>query len=186
MGHQTHGFRDGNEPPEFAYNGTFFDSDYLPFIGYNPGIELDDPRRRREEKLAALEELPHRGDPVHARENAFTKNSDWITYHTVVSTSPDQIVLAPGYLQREWSSGGRRSFEYSMGSTHIPDFFAYVSGRYAVRKEIYHGPNGPVNLEVYYTPAHTFDLDDMLASSRAGLDRYQRVYSPYQLLNTES
>ena len=28
------GFRDGNEPPEFAYNGTFFDSDYVPYIGY--------------------------------------------------------------------------------------------------------------------------------------------------------
>ncbi len=27
---------------------------------------------------------------------------------------------------------------------------------------------------------HTYDLDDMLASSRAGLDYYQRVYSPYQ------
>ena len=180
VGHQTRGFRDGNEPPEFAYNGTFFDSDYLPAIGYNPGIELDDPRRRREQKLGALEDLPHRGDPVHASENGFTKNSDWITYHTVVSTSPDQIAIAPGYLQREWSSGGRRYFEYSMGSTHILDFFAYVSGRYAVRKEVYQGPNGPVNLEVYYTPAHTFDIDDMLASSRAGLDRYQRVYSPYQ------
>ncbi len=30
VGHQTRGFRDGNEPAEFAYNGTFFDSDYVP------------------------------------------------------------------------------------------------------------------------------------------------------------
>src|SRR5579863_1726969 len=34
VGHQTRGFRDGNELPEFAYNGTFFDSDYFPYIGY--------------------------------------------------------------------------------------------------------------------------------------------------------
>ena len=66
VGHTTHGFKDGNEPPEFAYNGTFFDSDYFPHIGYNQNIELDDPRRRREEKLGPLEEMAPRGDPTQS------------------------------------------------------------------------------------------------------------------------
>jgi ABC-2 type transport system permease protein len=180
VGHQTRGFRDGNEPAEFAYNGTFFDSDYVPYIGYNRNVELDDPRRRREEHLPALEEMAHRGDPSHSVNQVFLQESDWITYHTVVSTSSDQIAIAPGYLQREWKANGRRFFEYSMGSTHILDFFFYISARYEARKETYHGPNGDVALEVYYDPAHTYDIDDMLASSRAGLDYYQRVYSPYQ------
>jgi ABC-2 type transport system permease protein len=181
VGHQTRGFRDGNELPEFAYNGTFFDSDYVPYIGYNTNVEVDDPRRRREEHLPPLEEMAHRGDPVHSVNNVFFRGeSDWVTYHTVVSTSSDQIAVAPGYLQREWQANGRRFFEYSMGSTHILDFFAYISADYQVKKETYHGPNGDVALEVYYDPAHTYDVDDMLASSRAGLDYYQRVYSPYQ------
>ncbi len=181
VGHQTRGFRDGNELAEFAYNGTFFDSDYVPYIGYNTNIELDDPRRRREEHLPLLEEMVHRGDPVHSVNNVFFRGaSDWVTYHTVVSTSADQIAVAPGYLQREWQANGRNFFEYSMGSTHILDFFAYISAKYQVRKETYHGPSGDVSLEVYYDPAHTYDVDDMLASSRAGLDYYQRVYSPYQ------
>jgi ABC-2 type transport system permease protein len=181
VGHQTRGFRDGNELPEFAYNGTFFDSDYVPYVGYNTNIEIDDPRRRREEHLPLLEEMSHRGDPVHTVNNVFFRGaSDWVTYHTIVSTSQDQIAIAPGYLQREWQADGRRFFEYSMGSTHILDFFAYISARYQTRREIYHGPNGDVSLEVYYDPAHTYDIDDMLASSRAGLDYYQRVYSPYQ------
>jgi ABC-2 type transport system permease protein len=181
VGHQTRGFRDGNEPAEFAYNGTFFDSDYFPFVGYNTSIELDDPRRRREEHLPALEEMAHRGDPVHSVNNVFFRGeSDWITYHTVVSTSADQIAIAPGYLQRQWQANGRNFYEYSMGSTHILDFFSYISARYQSRKETYHGPDGDVALEVSYDPAHTYDIDDMLASSRAGLDYYQRVYSPYQ------
>ena len=181
VGHQSHGFRDGHELPELAYNGTFFDSDYFPFLGYNRGIELDDPRRRREEKLPALEEMAHRGDPAHSLNNVFSvEDSDWITYHTVVSTSSDQIAIAPGYLQRDWQANGRHYFEYSMGSAHILDFFSYISARYDVKKEIYHGPNGDIALEVYYDPAHTYDIDDMLASARAGLDYYQRVYSPYQ------
>jgi hypothetical protein len=181
VGHQTRGFRDGNELAEFAYNGTFFDSTYVPYIGYNNQMELADPRRRREEKLPALVEMAHRGDPAHSVNNVFFQGeSDWVTYHTVVSTSSDQIAIAPGYLQREWQENGRHFYEYSMGSTHILDFFAYISGHYQSRKEIYHGPNGDVSLEVYYDPAHTYDVDDMLASSRAGLDYYQRVFSPYQ------
>jgi aminopeptidase N len=165
---------------EFAYNGTFFDSSYFPGVGYDAQGELADPRRRREEKLPALQEMAPRGEPVHSRLNIFTPTSDWITYHTVVSTSGDQIAIAPGYLQRAWEQNGRRYYEYSMGSTHILDFFAYLSARYTVRKETYSGPGGPVNLEVYYDPAHTYDIDDMLASSRAGLDYFQAHFSPYQ------
>jgi len=181
VGHQTRGFRDGNELAEFAYNGTFFDSGYVPYIGYNNQMELADPRRRREEHLPLLVEMAHRGDAAHSLNNVFFQGeSDWVTYHTVVSTSSDQFAIAPGYLQREWQANGRNFYEYSMGSTHILDFFAYISGHYQSRKEIYHGPNGDVSLEVYYDPAHPYDVDDMLASSRAGLDYYQRVYSPYQ------
>jgi ABC-2 type transport system permease protein len=180
VGHTTRGFRDGNELAEFAYNGTFFDAGYFPQIGYDQGFELDDPRRRREENLGALEEMVARGEPIHSRINLFVANSDWITYHTVVSTSGDQIAIAPGYLQRAWQQDGRHFYEYSMGTTHIADFYAYLSARYTTRKETYSGPSGPVNLEVYYDPAHTYDIDDMLASSRAGLDYYQAHYSPYQ------
>ncbi len=180
VGHQTRGFRDNNELPEFAYNGTFFDAGYFPALGYQQGAEIDDPRRRREEKLPTLEEMVPRGEPVHSRMNLFTPASDWITYHTVVSTSADQMAISPGYLQRTWDQNGRHYFEYSMGSTHILDFFNFVSARYAVRKQPYQGPGGPVSLEVYYDPAHTYDIDEMLAASRAGLDYYQANFSPYQ------
>jgi len=180
VGHQTHGFRDGNELPEFASNGTFFDSDYMPFVGYRNDEELDDPRRRREEHLPPLEEMAHRGEPIHSVNQIFPKDADWVTYHTVVSTTPDQMAIAPGYLQRDWQANGRHYYEYSMGSTHILDFYSYISARYQSRKQMYRGVGGDVSLEVYYDPAHTYDIDDMLASSRAGLDYYQQVFSPYQ------
>jgi ABC-2 type transport system permease protein len=180
VGHESRGFRDGNEPAQFAYNGTFFDAEFFPGIGYDPNLEIDDPRRRREEHLGPLEEMAPRGDPVHSRINLFTSNADWITYHTILSTSGDQLGIAPGYLQRAWVEGGRHYYEYSMGSTHILDFYAYLSGRYAVRKQAYSGPGGPVNLEVYYDPAHQFNVDEMLEASHAGLDYFQSHFSPYQ------
>jgi ABC-2 type transport system permease protein len=176
VGYQSRGFRDGNERPELAYNGTFFDSDYFPYIGYNPGVELDDPRRRKEQHLGPLEELAARGDAVQSLNNIFSQESDWITYHTVVSTSADQIALAPGYLKRDWQQDGRHFFEYDMGPTPVLDFFAYISSRYNVKREQYKG----INLEIYYTPGHEYDIDDMLASTKAGLDYYQANFSPYQ------
>jgi ABC-2 type transport system permease protein len=176
VGWTPRGFRDGNEKPELAYNGTFFDSGYFPAIGYQQTYELDDPRRRREEHLGDLEEMAPRGDALQSLNNLFTKESDWISYHTIVSTSADQIAIAPGYLKRQWQENGRNYFEYDMGATKIADFHAYLSGRYAVRRDQYKG----VNLEIYYTPGHEYDLEDMLSSAKAGLDYYQINFSPYQ------
>jgi ABC-2 type transport system permease protein len=174
VGYQTHGFRDGNERPELAYNGMFFDSSYFPYIGYNSGIELDDPRRRREEKLGPLTDLPPRGDPWGSVTNLFTTDSDWISYHTVVSTPDDQIAFAPGYLQRDWHQNGRHYYAYDMGDVKILDFYAYVSGRYDVKRESYKG----VNIEIYHAPQHGFDV--MIDGVKGGLDYYQSNYSPYQ------
>jgi ABC-2 type transport system permease protein len=176
VGWTSRGFRDGNEKAELAYNGTFFDSGYFPSIGYQRGNEIDDPRRRREEHLGDLEEMAPRGDAVQSLYNLFSKESDWINYHTIVSTSGDQIAIAPGYLKHQWQENGRNYFEYDMGGTHIANFHAYLSAKYQVRREQYKG----VKLEVYYIPGHEYNLDDMLASSKAGLDYFQANFSSYQ------
>jgi ABC-2 type transport system permease protein len=176
VGWTSRGFRDGNEKPELAYNGTFFDSGYFPSLGYSAQTELDDPRRRREEHLGGLEEMAPRGDPVESLYQLFTQDSDWISYHTVVSTSDDQIAIAPGYLKRDWHENGRHYFEYDMGAQKILNFHAYLSARYSVRREQYKG----VNLEVYYLRGHEYNIEDMLASAKAGLDYYQANFSPYQ------
>jgi ABC-2 type transport system permease protein len=176
VGHASRGFRDGNEPPEFAYNGTFFDASYFPYIGYNTNVEIDDPRRRREQKLGALQEMAHRGDHEESLYQIFLQDSDWVTFHTIVSTTPDQIAISPGYLKRDWTENGRHYFEYDMGGTHILNFFSYISAKYDIRREQYKG----INLEVYYHPGHEFNIDDMLASSKAGLDYYQNQFSSFQ------
>ena len=176
VGYRTMGFRDGNERPELAYNGMFFDYDYFPSLGYNENVELGDPRRRRDEKLPLLQDLAPRGDPYWSRVNLFTPDSDWIHFRTVVSTPENQIALAPGYPLRDWHANGRHYYEYSMGNQPILDFFSYVSGSYSVRRENYKG----VNLEIYSAPQHPYDVDDMIAAAKAGLDYYQANYSPFQ------
>jgi ABC-2 type transport system permease protein len=176
VSYQTHGFRDGGERPELAYNGMFFDAGYFPNIGYASGMELDDPRRRREEKLGLLSDLPPRGDPWGSVNNLFTQDSDWISYHTVVSTPDDQIAFAPGYLQRDWHQNGRHYYAYDMGAVKILSFYAYVSGRYDVQREQYKG----VNIEIYHAPQHSFDVARMIEAVKGGIDYYQTNYSPFQ------
>ena len=176
VSHTPRGFKDGNERPEFAYNGTFFDRDYFPFIGYNQGNELDDPVRRREEKLPPLEEMAPPGDPYYSNVNLFTSDSEWVTFHAIVSTSPDQIAIAPGNLKREWAENGRRFFEYDMGDKKINNFFSFLSGRFSIKRD--HWKN--VKLDIYYHPGHEFNLDKMMDASKSGLDYFEKNFGPFQ------
>jgi ABC-2 type transport system permease protein len=186
VSHTSRGFKDGNERPELAFSGTFFDSNYFPAIGYDNSIELDDPRRRREEHLPEQALLPRRGDPVGSVTNLFTPNSDWISYRTTVSTSDSdsegqsQIAISPGYLTRDWHENGRHYFSYDMGDVKTLEFYAFVSARYDVKREMYQGAVNPVAIEVYHIPAHTYDVDDMIAASKAGLAYYEKNFSPFQ------
>jgi ABC-2 type transport system permease protein len=180
LGYATHGFTDGNERPQFAYSGTFFDSGYFPQIGYSSDGELTDPRRRRDAHLGPVSDLPARGDPVGSRTSLFSPQADWVTFHTVVSTSDDQIAIAPGYPTRDWHQNGRHYFEYSMGEVPILDFVAYVSARYNVKRETYPGAQGNVNVEVYSAPAHPYDVDGMIDATKAGLGYYEKNFSPFQ------
>lgn len=172
----TRGFKDGGERPELAHNGTFFDRDYFPVLGYSRGQEIDNPVRRREEKLGEYEELAPRGDPYWSNVNLFTTDSEWVTFKCVVSTSPDQIAIAPGYLTKEWTENGRRYFAYDMGEQRINNFYSFLSGRFDVKKDKWRN----VNLEVYYTPGHEYNLDKMMESAKAGLDYYEKNFGPFQ------
>ncbi len=176
ISYESLGFRDGENRNELAYNGTFFDRDYFPSIGYSWFSEIGDPVRRREEKLPPQKDMATAGDPRYANVNLFTPDSDWITFRTIVSTSPDQIAIAPGYLKREWTANGRRYFEYDMGDTRINNFFSFVSGRFAVKRDLWRD----VKLEIYHHPGHEYNLEKMMDASKKGLAYLEQNFSPYQ------
>ncbi|CAM5572852.1 hypothetical protein RLIN73S_03209 [Rhodanobacter lindaniclasticus] len=93
-----------------------------------------------------------------------------------MSTAPDQIALAPGTLQKEWTANGRRYFHYKMEQPML-NFFAYLSARYAVKSVQHDG----VAISVYYNPAHAWNVDRMIESASDSLDYYDSHYTPYQL-----
>jgi aminopeptidase N len=93
----------------------------------------------------------------------------------VVSTSLDQIAIAPGNLEQEWIANGRRFFHYRMDKP-ILNFYAFQSARYDVR----HDRWGDVAIDVYYHPGHEFNVDRMIKGAKDALDYGSQHYSPYQ------
>jgi aminopeptidase N len=104
-----------------------------------------------------------------------SRDADWVTFEATVVTDADQTAVAPGYLQRSWKEGNRRFFHYRMDAP-ILNFYAFLSGRYAVRRDRWRN----VAIEVYHHPPHTYNVDRMVGAVRKSLDYFTAEFGPYQ------
>ena len=180
LAYRTSGFKNGNDNTDIVANGTFFTNQYFPGIGYDDRYELGSDDTRKKNDLKPKERMREQTDPVGLRQGVHGNDADQIRFAMTVSTTPDQIAIAPGYLQKEWTKAGRKYFSYAMDAP-IANFYSIVSARYAVLKELYRGKVGnPVSLEIYYQPGHTHNLERMMRGMKASLDYYQTNYGPYQ------
>lgn len=168
-----HSFSGLNTP---VYNGTFINNQaFLPSIGYNPGFELTDNAQRKKHGMGyRMTSNPITDTAAYGR-NVFVHDADFISFDATISTVPDQIAVAPGYLQREWLSNGRRYFHYKMDSKII-NFYSFLSARYEVKKEKWDN----TNLEIYYNKGHEYDLERMFRGMKKALTYYSKEFSPYQ------
>tara|TARA_R110002096_G_scaffold99646_1_gene220738 strand:- start:3550 stop:7191 length:3642 start_codon:yes stop_codon:yes gene_type:complete len=156
-------------------NGTYIrNSSIFPSLGYGGG-ELTDNKTREKYGLPPNDLKPHPSDSTALGNTYIRKDSDWIDFEATVSTSEDQIAIAPGYLQKEWNENGRRYFHYKMDSK-ILNYFAFNSAKYEVEKDKWNN----VNLEIYYHKGHEYNLDRMMAGMKASLDYNSKNFSPYQ------
>ncbi len=170
------GFTNNASGSFLAHNGTFFNNGVMPQFGYQSRAQLTDRNDRRKYGLKLdVPRMPPLGEEK-ARANSYISNdADWISFDTTVSTAEDQIALAPGTLQKEWTSNGRRYFHYKMEQPML-NFFAYLSARYAVKSTDHDG----VAISIYYNPAHAWNVDRMIESAEDSLDYYDSHYTPYQ------
>lgn len=146
----------------------------FPNIGYLDQGELVDNDIRKKYGLPHRNRMAPPTDPKALRNNYISHDADWIRFEATVSTDMDQLAIAPGYLTKQWEKDGRKYYHYQMDK-EILNFYAFNSARYEVRKDSWNG----VNLEIYYHQDHTYNLDRMLASSKASLAYYTQEYSPY-------
>jgi hypothetical protein len=172
----AHGFTNTGAFTDVEYSGSFVNGNLLlPIIGYQPRGEITADRERKKFGLPPSERMRDRDDPAGLAENGLSGDADFITFETTIGTEADQFAIAPGYLQKEWTQDGRRYFEYRMDSP-ILNFFAFQSGRYAVKKDRWND----VAIEIYYQPGHEYNLDRMIAATKSGLDYFTANFGPYQ------
>ncbi|MES2296089.1 MAG: M1 family aminopeptidase [Pseudomonadota bacterium] len=170
------GFTNSGAPGHVNYNGTFFtNQSFFPHFGYNHQIELKDRNERRKRGLGEPERMAKLEDSKAYADNVISGEADWIKFDTTVSTSGDQIALAPGYLDEHWEQGGRRYYHYAMDQPMMP-FFAILSARWEVKKGDWHG----MPIEIYYDKKHAYNVDRMIASTKKSLDYYGAQFTPYQ------
>jgi ABC-type transport system involved in multi-copper enzyme maturation permease subunit len=170
------GFSNGGSPHTINLNGTFFNNhEFFPLIGYQSGQELTDRNERRKRGLGEPVRMAKLEDKAARANTIFGADADWINFETVVSTSGNQIALAPGYLQKSWKENGRNYFQYKMDQKMMP-FFAYLSADWQVKKGDWHG----IPIEIYYDRKHGYNVDRMIAGTQKSLDYYTTQFTPYQ------
>jgi len=175
LAHVVHGFTNEPEYAPVVNNGTFFNSQLLPHIGYNAEGEMTDDGDRAKHGLPPRPRAAPIDDPRARMRNFVSSDADWIAFDVTVGTSADQTAVAPGYLTRTWRQGRRRYFRYVMDAP-ILDFYAILSGRYRVRRDRW----GQVPIEVYHHPGHEYNVGRMIRGAKDALAYCTREFGPYQ------
>jgi ABC-type transport system involved in multi-copper enzyme maturation permease subunit len=176
VGFDEPGFREQGSSTAIVHNGSFLHSpDFVPRIGYDRGAELTDPNERRKRGLPERARMADLDDPKAVADSYISHEADWIEFAATVSTDVDQIALAPGYLQREWTENGRRYFRYVMDAP-ILDFYAFLSARWTVQRDQWND----VAIEVYHHPSHDANVARMIEATKQSLDYFTSNFSPYQ------
>lgn len=160
---------------EIVENGTFINNRAFPSFGYLEDAEIQDRGERRKRGLGEPHRVAKLEDEAARAHHYIDDDSDWIAFRTTICTAPDQIALSPGYLRREYMRDGRRCFDYAMDRPML-NFYAYLSARWQVKKSRYAG----IPIEVYYDPAHPYNVDRMIESVRKSLAYYNANFAPYQ------
>ena len=175
--HKEKGFENDVAVMELNHNGTFFNNmDLIPMIGYTSNGELQDKNDRKDHGLPPKERMARlSADSTKRMQQYLMPNSDWVNVRTVISTTPDQIAIAPGSLKREWTENGKRYFEYVVDHKSM-NFYSFMSARYEVHRE----KLGDVDVEVYYHPTHAENVPRMANSIKKSLAYYGTHFGPYR------
>jgi ABC-2 type transport system permease protein len=176
------GFKNSDAGTSIVYNGTFFNSQYLPSIGYAPDGELSEDSARKKYDLGKKERMASVNDSTARMNNYISNDADWIDFECTVSTTPDQIAIAPGYLLKQWEEKGRKYYHYKMDSK-ILNFYSFLSARYEIKHDQWKNPSNPgqnVAIEIYYQKGHEYNLERMIKGIKKSLDYYTKNFSPYQ------
>jgi ABC-2 type transport system permease protein len=135
---------------------------------------LQDDKERKAHGLVPFAET-RLDEKILRNRGKWAADSDFIRFAVTLSTSADQIALAPGYVEREWSADGRRYFRYAM-DIPILNFWSVLSARYAVARDKWND----VDIAIYFHPGHEANVPRMIDAVKESLAYYSANFGPYQ------
>lgn len=168
-------WRHGTMRRDVVKNGSFMNSANVPSIGYSKNYELSQDSDRKQYGLPDRERMPDREDEKALRNNYISSDADFIRFAATVGAPADQVAVAPGYVESEWTKDGRRYRRFVMDSP-ILNFYAVLSAHYEIRRAKWND----VDLEVYFHRDHTYNVDGMLEGMRHALEYSSAAFGPYQ------
>jgi hypothetical protein len=171
---QQVGFRASGTETGIAPNGTDLDSlELTPRIGMSDAGLIEDPAVRRRYGLPEQRPFPRLDDVAATKIPPGDLN--WTTADITISTSADQVPVAPGKKLSERVANGRRIARF-VSDTPIKNFFLVQSARYAVRSETH----AAVDYAIYFHPGHHWNVDRMMRAMQASIEYYRHAFGPYQ------
>ncbi len=173
----TKGFENEVSFTQLTQNGTFFNNrDIVPTFGYDSGNEIMDKNKRIKYKLPKRLRMAKLNEHnMVARANTYiSSDADLVDVNTIISTSPDQIAIAPGSLLKTWEANGKRYFNYKLDQKSW-DFYSFISANYEVARKKWNG----IDLEVYYYKEHAYNVPNMLKSLEKSMEYYTKNFGKY-------
>lgn len=156
-------------------NGTFLNNaEIAPILGMDLHDLLADRSARKRNGLDPDLRMPKLGDH-QARERNFLRNADWVNADITITTSADQIPVAPGSLVSDVTEGERRIAQFR-SSAPILNFFSIQSADYEIARRDADG----VELQVFYDAQHSYNIERMLDAMQHSLTYYRANFGPYQ------
>ena len=175
---QTKGFSNSGETTSIVKNGSFLNNfEILPNIGYDSSKEIGDKNKRKKLGLPPKERMPKLEENcgVNCDKNYLTQGfSDYINVESIISTSIDQVAIAPGSLIKEWEENNRKYYQYKLDHPS-QNFYSFISANYKIAKKKWND----VDIEIYYDEKHAINVDMMLDAVERSLDYYTNNFGPY-------
>ncbi|MBX2872277.1 MAG: hypothetical protein KTR30_09255, partial [Saprospiraceae bacterium] len=168
LSHQSLPFRPDHS---IVKSGTYLRHEFFdPILAYNRSLELSDLRERKKRGLPEQKKALS-GDQQLLKSQVGDGD---VSYETIVSTSADQVALAPGTLVQEWTIDGRNFYRYKYLEENIP-VIAYMSAKYDKKNQSCHG----IEVEHYYHPGHDINHATIETSTCTTLSYCMENFGPY-------
>jgi aminopeptidase N len=167
------GFRNQPTFTRIVENGTFLGHAHLlPLIGMDGRRHAPGPGRAAPLGLPEAPRIARLEDSTATAST--TPDRGWATSDITVSTSADQVPIAPGNRVSDEMRGDRRVVRF-VSAVPVHPRFSIQSARYAEKHRVHRG----IDLAVYHHPGHAWNVDRMLDALAAALDYYQAHFGPY-------